>query len=124
MAATKLTMAAAMTVSPLSQVSFGRVRGVRTGVRRATPGARIVCMSAPKGSSGPAIDSTGDKVADKIDAAQEICAGDEQSEECATAWDEVESASAEKAKNKGKGDPLEEYCEDNPEADECRVYKD
>ena len=81
-------------------------------------------MAAPKGSSGPAIDTTGDKVADKIEEAQEICAGDDQSAECATAWDAVESATKEKEQNKGKGDPLEEFCEDNPEADECRVYQD
>jgi hypothetical protein len=34
------------------------------------------------------------------------------------------TAADQKLKNKGKGDPLEEYCEDNPEADECRVYTD
>jgi len=79
--------------------------------------------AAPKGSSGPAIDKTGDKVADKIEEAQEICAGDNQSEECATAWDAVESATAEKGKG-GPVDPLDEYCEENPEADECRIYKD
>lgn len=119
MAATVLTMA----VAPASQLCFGRVQAARTSVR-VTPGARVVCMAAPRGSSGPAIGSTGDKVEAKIDEAQEVCAGDSQSEECATAWDAVEAATAEKAKNKGKGDPLEEYCEDNPEADECRVYSD
>ena len=27
-------------------------------------------------------------------------------------------------KDKEKTDPLENFCEDNPEADECRVYED
>ncbi|KAG0556235.1 hypothetical protein M758_11G036400 [Ceratodon purpureus] len=110
--------AASAAVSPISQVSFGRVQGVRSASVRGTAGVRIVCMAAPTGSSGPAIDS-GDKVADKIEAAQEVCAGDDQSEACATAWDDVEAAKKEKV-----SDPLEEFCEDNPEADECRVYKD
>ena len=49
------------------------------------------------------------------------------SKEAAMAWDVVEELEAEashlKAKNKPR-DPLEEYCEDTPEADECRVYED
>jgi uncharacterized protein YgiB involved in biofilm formation len=74
------------------------------------------------GSSGPAIDKTGNTVADKIEEAQEICAGDNQSEECATAWDAVESATAEQSTK--PADPLEEFCEENPEADECRVTRE
>jgi hypothetical protein len=102
----------------------------RTNVQMATRRrSRMVTMAtAPKGSStGPAI-NVGDKVAQGIEEAQQTCAGNESSEECAAAWDEVENLSAtaadQKLKNKGKGDPLEEYCEDNPEADECRVYTD
>ncbi|KAK9819229.1 hypothetical protein WJX74_009586 [Apatococcus lobatus] len=48
--------------------------------------------------------------------------------ECAAAWDEVEELSASAADKKTAGaskmDPLEAYCEDNPETDECRVYED
>lgn len=102
----------------------------RTNVQMATTRRlRMVTMAtAPKGSStGPSI-NVGDKVAQGIEEAQQTCAGNESSEECAAAWDEVENLSAtaadQKQKNKGKGDPLEEYCEDNPEADECRVYTD
>lgn len=82
----------------------------------------MVCTAVPKGSSsGPAINAPGNKVAEKIEDAQEICAGDTQSEDCATAWSEVE---AEKAKKTKSSDPLEEFCEDNPETDECRTYTD
>ena len=86
-------------------------------------GSELVCMAeaGPKGtSSGPAI-NTFDKVAEKIEQTQEVCAEDEQSEACATAWNEVESATKEKAQT---SDPLEKFCDDNPEADECRVYSD
>jgi len=42
----------------------------------------------------------------------------------ATAWDTVEelNAAASHAKATKTSDPLEEYCEGNPDADECRVY--
>ena len=43
------------------------------------------------------------------------------------AWDEVEelSAAASHARDRKKdSDPLDEFCEDNPAADECRTYED
>lgn len=48
------------------------------------------------------------------------------SKEAAAAWDAVEELEAEAShqKNAEKKDPLEEYCEDVPEADECRTYED
>ncbi|RVW68238.1 Calvin cycle protein CP12-2, chloroplastic [Vitis vinifera] len=47
--------------------------------------------------------------------------------ECVAAWDEVEelSAAASHARDKKKeSDPLETYCKDNPEDEECRTYED
>jgi hypothetical protein len=48
------------------------------------------------------------------------------SAECAVAWDTVEELQAEAAHQKSKGgtpkNSLQQYCDDNPEADECRVY--
>ncbi|AES61652.1 hypothetical protein MtrunA17_Chr1g0194671 [Medicago truncatula] len=69
-------------------------------------------------------DITG-KVEESIKSAEEACAGDATSGECVAAWDEVEelSAAASHARDKKKtSDPLEEYCKDNPETDECRTY--
>jgi transposase len=46
------------------------------------------------------------------------------SAECAAAWDAVEELQAE-ASHKRQTKPktsLEQYCDDNPEAAECRVY--
>mmetsp|Transcript_22534 Transcript_22534/g.62520 ORF Transcript_22534/g.62520 Transcript_22534/m.62520 type:complete len:113 (-) Transcript_22534:278-616(-) len=61
-----------------------------------------------------------------IEEAKEACEGDNQGE-CAAAWDEVEELSAAAAHKKASqksSDPLEEFCDDNPDADECRVYED
>jgi hypothetical protein len=64
-------------------------------------------------------------VEESIKNAEETCAGDATSGECVAAWDEVEelSAAASHARDKKKlDDPLEAYCKDNPETDECRTY--
>ncbi|KAG2588099.1 hypothetical protein PVAP13_5NG194300 [Panicum virgatum] len=57
---------------------------------------------------------------------RKTCAEETASGECAAAWDEVEelSAAASHARDKLKenSDPLENYCKENPEADECRTY--
>ena len=68
-----------------------------------------------------------EKVAESIKEAQETCADDPASGECVAAWDGVEelSAAASHARDKKKGsDPLEEFCKDNMEKDECRTYED
>ncbi|XP_072975574.1 calvin cycle protein CP12-1, chloroplastic [Typha angustifolia] len=81
----------------------------------------VVAMSSP---TPPGIS---EKVSESIKNAEEACADDPVSGECAAAWDEVEelSAAASHARDKLKGsDPLENYCKDNPEADECRTYED
>lgn len=47
------------------------------------------------------------------------------SKEAALAWDIVEELEAEASHlkdNQETKDPLEIFCEDSPEADECRVY--
>ncbi|CAA2967015.1 Hypothetical predicted protein [Olea europaea subsp. europaea] len=78
---------------------------------------RLVAAAAPEGLS--------EKVAESIKTAEEACAEDPVSGECAAAWDEVEelSAAASHAKDKKKeSDPLENYCKENPETDECRTY--
>lgn len=44
---------------------------------------------------------------------------------CAVAWDTVEELQAEAAHQRDKEEPknsLEQYCDANPDADECRVY--
>lgn len=66
-----------------------------------------------------------EKVEESIKSAEEACSGNADGAECAAAWDEVEelSAAASHARDKQKeADPLENYCKDNPETDECRTY--
>jgi len=48
------------------------------------------------------------------------------SKECAAAWDAVEELQAEAA-HQQQAKPknsLEKYCDDNPDAVECRLYED
>ncbi|MEO0491370.1 MAG: Calvin cycle protein CP12 [Cyanobacteria bacterium P01_A01_bin.123] len=46
------------------------------------------------------------------------------SQECAAAWDAVEELQAEAShqRSEKKKTSFEEYCDNNPDADECRVY--
>jgi hypothetical protein len=47
------------------------------------------------------------------------------SQECAAAWDAVEELQAEASHQRSKGEQkssLQKYCDENPEADECRIY--
>lgn len=48
------------------------------------------------------------------------------SKECAAAWDAVEEMQAEASdqQRKKRKNSLEQYCDDNPEAAECRVYEE
>ncbi|KAH6768281.1 CP12 domain-containing protein 3 [Perilla frutescens var. hirtella] len=65
----------------------------------------------------------------KVAEAKQVCGEDETSDECKVAWDEVEEVSQAKADLRLKihqlqKDPLEHFCQENPETDECRVYED
>ena len=77
--------------------------------------------------SAPTPPGISEKVEESIEKAKEACEGDAASGECAAAWDEVEelSAAGSHARDKAKdSDPLETYCKDNPETNECRTYED
>jgi hypothetical protein len=62
------------------------------------------------------------------ETARQVCSTEgDSSNECAVAWDAVEELSAEAAHQKQKApkkSSLEIYCDDNPDALECRVYED
>ncbi|KAF5190033.1 Calvin cycle protein cp12-3 protein [Thalictrum thalictroides] len=63
----------------------------------------------------------------KILEAKKVCEDDQTSDGCKVAWDEVEEVSQAKAdlrRKLEKQDPLESFCSENPETDECRIYED
>jgi CP12 domain len=64
------------------------------------------------------------QIEEERDEARAVCGIDGTSAECAAAWDAVEELQAEAAhqrQTKPKNS-LEQYCDANPGADECRVY--
>ena len=63
-------------------------------------------------------------ISTEFEAAREACST-EDTEGCAAAWDAVEELQAEASHQREKDTektPFDKYCDDNPEADECRVY--
>ncbi|MEL6221647.1 MAG: Calvin cycle protein CP12 [Cyanobacteria bacterium J06627_8] len=58
--------------------------------------------------------------------AREVCSTDGSGADCAAAWDAVEELQAEASHQRDQPakNSLEEYCSDNPEAAECRIYDD
>jgi hypothetical protein len=68
-----------------------------------------------------------DKIEEEREQARATCdTSGSSSAECAAAWDAVEELQAEAShRNRSKKkNSLEQYCDANPEADECRVYED
>ena len=68
------------------------------------------------------------QIADSIANARKACEDDPTTAQCAVAWDEVEELSAaakdQQVISKANSDPMEKFCADHPEANECRVYED
>ncbi|MBD2135484.1 MULTISPECIES: Calvin cycle protein CP12 [unclassified Sphaerospermopsis] len=68
-----------------------------------------------------------EKIQAEVEQARVVCdISGSNSAECAAAWDAVEELQAEAAhqrQTKPKNS-LEQYCDANPEADECRLYED
>ena len=69
-----------------------------------------------------------EKIEVERNKAREVCDIEgAQSGDCAAAWDTVEELQAEAShqkESKPKKNSLEEYCDGNPDAIECRVYDD
>ncbi len=67
------------------------------------------------------------KIDQELQEARAVCdTKGGSSPECAAAWDAVEELQAE-ASHQRQTKPknsLEQYCDDNPEAVECRIYDD
>ncbi|AOX01514.1 MAG: hypothetical protein F6K50_29690 [Moorea sp. SIO3I7] len=69
-----------------------------------------------------------EKIDQEREQARAVCdAEGATSDECAVAWDTVEELQAEASHKRQNANPknsLEQYCDDNPDAAECRVYDD
>ncbi len=69
-----------------------------------------------------------ERIQEEIKHAREVCENpNSTSAECAAAWDAVEELQAEAAHQRVKEEhktSLEKYCEENPDAAECRIYDD
>jgi hypothetical protein len=68
-----------------------------------------------------------EKILEEVQQARETCeVSGTGSKECAAAWDAVEELQAEASHQKQDKpkNSLEVYCDDNPEAAECRLYED
>ena len=69
-----------------------------------------------------------EKIQQELQNAREVCDIEgAASGECAAAWDAVEELQAEAShqrESQPKKNSLEQYCDDNPDALECRVYED
>jgi uncharacterized protein YgiB involved in biofilm formation len=69
-----------------------------------------------------------EKIQEELKQAREVCSTTGvHSKECAAAWDAVEELQAEASHQRQDAkykSSLEKYCDDNPEAVECRIYED
>jgi glutaredoxin-related protein len=66
-----------------------------------------------------------EQIQQEIDNAHTVCdVSGSESPQCAAAWDAVEELQAEAAHQKQNKprNSFEIYCDENPEAAECRVY--
>ncbi len=79
-------------------------------------------------SSEQSMSDIQEKIQDELQQARAACdVNGSTSPECAAAWDAVEELQSEAAHQrqaKPKKNSLEVYCDDNPEAAECRIYED
>ncbi len=69
-----------------------------------------------------------EQINQELQQAREVCdAEGSDSGNCAAAWDAVEELQAEashRKEQKSGQTSLERYCDENPDADECRIYED
>lgn len=69
-----------------------------------------------------------EQIEQELQQARVVCSTEgSTSAECAAAWDAVEELQAEAShqrENKPQKNSLQQYCEENPDAVECRLYED
>jgi len=104
----------------MATLAFRTPVGVRPMGRPATRRVMTVVRAAP------ASKDLNKNVQDAIKEAEDTCnEKGTKSKDCAVAWDNAEELLAEKAHKKAveENDPLENFCKDAPDADECRMHE-
>ncbi|CAI9115320.1 OLC1v1016194C1 [Oldenlandia corymbosa var. corymbosa] len=136
------------TISPLfssgRQINQQLIVTVAGSKREGSPAGLVVVAKSAAGDSGGGTSGSGvgkykgtlmrekqltEMIEKKVMEAKQVCGDDLSSDECRVAWDEVEEVSQAKADLRLKlevmhQDPLESFCQENPETDECRLYED
>nr|XP_010932153.1 calvin cycle protein CP12-3, chloroplastic [Elaeis guineensis] len=93
--------------------------------------AAVVAAAVRKRYKGTAMreKQLAEMIEKKVEEAKAACEGEERrgSDGCKVAWDEVEEVSQAMARLRRRlaesdRDPLDAFCQENPETDECRVY--
>lgn len=92
-------------------------------------GRRVFSVAKPRAAAFVMnLDTIQSRIAEETKKAQEATAKHgAASQEAKVLWDVVEELEAEASHmraNTSPVDPLEEYCKESPEADECRTYED
>jgi CP12 domain len=112
----------------VGSVPFVAARAVPSTAVSSFRGSRVmVVRRARPVALSMNLDTIQIKIQEEMKKAQEATAKfGKSSKEAALAWDAVEELEAEASHMKAKQstDPLDKYCEEVPEADECRVYED
>ncbi|XP_042495761.1 calvin cycle protein CP12-3, chloroplastic [Macadamia integrifolia] len=109
-----------------NKVSYSYSVGVVPGARSRKKVMQAMAVAKFKGTWMREM-QLAEMIEKKVVEAKEVCEGNEASDECKVAWDEVEEVSQAKADLRWKmekHDPLEYFCQENPETDECRIYED
>merc|ERR1712017_67775 len=100
-------------------IRASRSARVVAGARKAAPTSRMARVTRRNLRVRSKAQDMSEQLEKAIDEAKENC-DDGNTADCAVAWDNVEEISAEIShkKSQKKVDPLEDFCDDNPEADE------
>lgn len=92
-------------------------------------GARTWAVAKPRAAFMMNLETIQPRIAEAIKTAKEASSEfGKASQQAKVAWDVVEELEAEKSHLKaqqgtGPKDPLEDFCEESPDAEECRVYE-
>ncbi|KAL6763466.1 CP12 domain-containing protein [Haematococcus lacustris] len=117
----------------MSTIATSTSRAVTRPQAAASRSRRLACRAGPIRRPAVVARATPTKdldakVEEALKEADETCESKgTTSKDCEVAWDQAEELLAakahKKAAEKANSDPLEQYCNEDPDADECRVHE-